>query len=79
MMICTMPFIVMLDDNGLNINERVRHINEIILEIQMGSILPLRLLDDAHMMQDSLTSGCSYDGIHLIDPKAWFFRGISTI
>ena len=58
-----------LDDNGLNMNERVRHIFGEKLEIQRNSILPLRLLDVAHMMEDSLPDECSSDGIHFNRPK----------
>ena len=67
--ICTMPFNVMNDENELIINERVRRINGIIGEIQRSSILPLRLLDFAPMIEDSLPGGCSSDGICFVRPK----------
>ena len=66
---CTVPYNMMLDDIGLSMNERARHIHGLILEIQRRSIPPLRLLDVAHMMDDFLPVGCSSDGIHFDRPK----------
>ena len=59
-----MPYIMMQDENGTSMDERVRHINVIIREIQMNNFLPLRLLDVAHLMEDSSPDGSSSDGIH---------------
>ena len=67
--ICTLQFIMLLNDNRLSMNERERHIKEVIFEVQRNSFLPLRLLDVARMMGDSLPDGCSSDGIHLDEPK----------
>ena len=50
-------------------NERVRNLNGIIHEIQRRSFLPLRSLDIAHMMEDSLLGGCSSNGIRFDRPK----------
>ena len=66
---CTVPYKMVIDDNELSMNERLRLINGIILEIQRSSILPLRLLDVFHMMKDYLLVGCSADGIHFDRPK----------
>ena len=60
---------MMQDKKGLNMKERVRQINGVIREAHVNSILPLRLLDVAHMMEDSLPDDCSIDGIHLDRPE----------
>ena len=53
---------MMHDKNG-------RNLNGIVHEIQRSSIMPLRLLDIAHMMEDSLAGGCSSTGIHFDRPR----------
>ena len=53
--ICTVPYNMMADQNAKETNERVRNINEIIRQIQQRSVLPMRVLDLARMMEDSLT------------------------
>ena len=45
-------------------NERARQNNGVLREVKMNSILPLRLLDAAHMMEDCCGDGCSSDGIY---------------
>ena len=55
----------LLDDNGLSMNEKLRQINEVILEIQRNSILPLRLLDGARMMEDYLPGRYFSNAIHV--------------
>ena len=57
------------DENEMNLNERERQINGLIWEGQMNSILPLRLLVFAHMMEDSLPDGCTSDEIHFDQPR----------
>ena len=54
---------MMQDENEMSMNERERHISGLIREVQMNSILPFRLLDVAHMMEDSLPDGFSSDEI----------------
>ena len=66
---CTMPYNMMLDDNGLSNNERVFHVNDVILEIHRNSNLPLRLLEEARMMEDPLPGGYSSDDIHFDHSK----------
>ena len=60
--ICTVPYKMMQDRNALNVNERVRHIKDIIHQEQKKSILPLRLLDVTWMMETSLPESSSSDG-----------------
>ena len=62
--ICTVPYNMMQDENGMNMKERVRHFNEVIREAQKKSVLPLRLLYVAWMKENYLPDGCSSDGIH---------------
>ena len=50
-------------------NEKVRNINEIIRQIQQRSVLPVRLLDVADMMDRSFPDDASSDGIHFDRPK----------
>ena len=52
--ICTVPYNMMADQNAMSMNERMRHINEIIRQIQQRSVLPARLLDVARMMEVSI-------------------------
>ena len=68
---CTVPYNMMADQNAMIMNERVRYINDIIREIQKKSILPVRLLNVARMIQDSLPlpHNSSSDDIHLDKPK----------
>ena len=54
---------MMADQNATSMNERVRHNNEIIRQAQQKSVLPVRLLDVARMMEDSLAQNSSSDGI----------------
>ena len=54
-----------LDESGMRMNERVRHLNGAIHENQRNSILPLRLLEMPRMMEKSLPDGCSSDGIRI--------------
>ena len=44
-------------------DERVLHINGVLREVQMNSILPLRLLYNWHMIEKSLPDRCASDGI----------------
>ena len=67
--ICTVPFNMMQGQNVMNMNERMHHFFDIIREQQKKSILPLRLLDVACMMEISLPNGSSSDGIHFDKPR----------
>ena len=57
--ICIVPFNMMVDQNAREMNERVRNINEIIRQIQQRSVLPMRMLDVARMVEDSLLEDAS--------------------
>ena len=68
--ICTVPYNMMSDQNARDMNERVRHINGIIRQIQQRSVLRMRLLDMARMMEDSLPETSSSDSFHFDRPRA---------
>ena len=61
--ICTVPYNMTQDEKAMNMNERVRHINVVIRDIRGKSILPLRFLDVAWMMETSLPGDFPSDGI----------------
>ena len=67
--ICIAPYNMMADQNARKVNERVRNINKIITQIQQRSVLPMRVLDVARMLEDSLPEDASSDGIHLDRPR----------
>ena len=57
------------DHHAREMNDKVRNINEIIRQIQQMSVLPVRLLDVADMMERSLPDDTSSDGIHFDKPR----------
>ena len=67
--VCTVPYNMMADQNAREMNDRVRNLNEIIRQIQQRSVLPVRLLDVASMMEHSLPDDASSDGIHFDRPR----------
>ena len=46
--ICTVPYMMLLNDNELSMNVGKRHV-KVIFEAQRNNILPLRLLDVARI------------------------------
>ena len=66
--ICTVPYNMMADENAREMIERVRNINEIIRQTQQRSVLPMRVLDVARVMKESLPEKSSSDGIHFDRP-----------
>ena len=67
--ICTVPYNKMFDQHAMELNEKVRNINGEIRQIQQRSLLPVRLLDVADLMEQSLPRDASSDGIHFDTPK----------
>ena len=67
--ICTVPYNMMFDQHAMEMNEKVRNINGEIRQIQQRSVLPVRLLDVADLMEQSLPRDASSDGIHFDTPK----------
>ena len=69
LIICTIPYNMMADQNAREMNDRVRNLNEIIRQIQQRSVLPVKLLDVASMMEHSHRDDASSDGIHFDRPR----------
>ena len=67
--ICTVPYNMKANQHAREMNDKVRSINEIIRQIQQRSVLPVRLLDVANMMEHSLPDDASSDGIHFDRPR----------
>ena len=67
--ICIIPYNKKADQHALEMNEKVRNLNEIIKQIQQRSALPVRLLDVADLMERSFTDDASPDGILFDRPK----------
>ena len=67
--ICTVPYNMMFDQHAMEMNEKVRNFNGEIRQIQQRSVLPVRLLDVADLMEESLPRDASSDGIRFDTPK----------
>ena len=57
------------DQHAMEMNEKVRNLNEIIRQIHQRSVLPVRLLDVAELMERSFPEDASSDGIHFDRPR----------
>ena len=66
LIICTYPYNMKFDQHAREMNEKVRNINEVIRQIHQRSVLPVRLLDVADLMERSLPDDASI----LIGPGA---------
>ena len=83
--ICTIPYYMKADQHAMEMNEKVRNLNEIIRQIHQRSVLPVRLLDVADQMERSFPEDASSDGIHFDRPRGveWlnnvFQRHISAL
>ena len=67
--ICTVPYNMKADQHAREMNEKVRNINDGMRQIQQRSVLPVRLLDVADIMERSLPDDASSDGIHFDRPR----------
>ena len=59
----------MTDQNAREMNDRVRNLDEIIRQIQQRSVLPVRLLEVASMMEHCFPDDASLDGINFDRPS----------
>ena len=57
------------DQHAREMNEKVRNINEVIRQIHQRSVLPVRLLDVADMVERSIPDNASSDAIHFDRPR----------
>ena len=67
--ICTVPYNIKFVQHAMEMNEKVRNMNEEIRQIQQRSVLPVRLLDVADLMKHSLPRDASSDGNHFDTPN----------
>ena len=67
--ICTIPYNMKADQHAMEMIERVRKLNEIIRQIHQRSVLPVRLLDVADLMERSFSEDASSDGVHFDRPR----------
>ena len=67
--VCIIPFNMMADQHAMEMNEKVRGLNEIIRQIHQRSVLPVRLLDVADQMERSFPEDASSVGIHFDRPR----------
>ena len=50
--VCTIPYNMKADQHAMEMNTKVRNLNEIIRQIHQRSVLPVGLLDVAEQMGD---------------------------
>ena len=67
--VCTIPYNMKADQHAMEMNEKVRGLNEIIRQIHQRSVLPVRLLDVADQMERSFPEDAPSDGIHFDRPR----------
>ena len=67
--VCTTPYNMKADQHAMEMDEKVRNLNEIIRQIHQRSVLPARLLDVADQMERSFPEDASSDGIHFDRPR----------
>ena len=67
--VCTIPYNMMADQHAMEMNEKVRGLNEIIRQIHRRSVHPVRLLDVADQMERSFPEDASSDRIHFDRPR----------
>ena len=84
--VCTIPYNMKTDQHAMEMNTKVRNLNEIIRLIHQRSVLPVGLLDVAEQMERSaFPDDASSDGIHFDRPRGveWlndvFQRHISAL
>ena len=67
--VCTISYNLMADQHAMEMNEKVRVLNEIIKQIHQRSVLRVILLDVADQMERSFPEDASSDGIHFDRPR----------
>ena len=83
--VCTIPYYMKADQHAMEMNTKVRNLNEIVRQIHQRSVLPIGLLDVAEQMERSFPDDASPDGIHFDKPRGveWlndvFQRHISSL
>ena len=83
--VCTVPYNKKFDQYAMEMNTKVRNLNEVIRQIHQKSVPAIKLLDVAEQMEQSFPSDASSDVIHFDRPKGveWlnevFQRHISAL
>ena len=84
--VCTIPYNMKADRNAMEMNTKVRNLNEVVRQIHQRSVLPIGLLDVAEQMERAaFPDDASSDGIHFDRPRGmeWlndvFQRHISAL
>ena len=68
--VCTVPYNMKADQHAMEMNTKVRNLNEIIRLIHKRSVLPVGLLDVAEQMElSAFPDDASADGIHFDRPR----------
>ena len=70
--VCTIPYNMKADQHAMEMNTKVRNMNEIIRQIHQRSVLPVGLLNVAEQMERSVfPDDASSDGIHFDRLGEW--------
>ena len=84
--VCTIPYNMKADQHAMEMNTKVRNLNEVVRQIHQRSVLPIGLLDVAEQMERAaFPDDASSDGIHFDRPSGveWlndiFQRHISAL
>ena len=83
--VCTIPYNMKADQHAMEMNTKVRNMNEVVRQIHQRSVHPIGLLDVAEQMERSFPEDASSDGIHFDRPRGveWlndvFQRHISAL
>ena len=84
--VCTVPYNMKADQHAMEMNTKVRNLNEVVRQIHQRSVLPIGLLDVAEQMERAaFPDDASSDGIHFDRPRGveWlndvFQRHISAL
>ena len=84
--VCTVPYNTKADQHAMDLNAKVRNLNEVISQIHQRSVLPVGLLDVVEQMElAGFPDDASSDGIHFDRPRGveWlndvFQRHISAL
>ena len=67
--VCTTPYNMKADQHAMEMNEKVRNLNEITRQIHQRSVLPVSLLDVADQMERSFPEDASSEGFHFDRPR----------
>ena len=70
--VCTIPYNLKADQHAMEMNTKVRNLNEVVRQIHQRSVLPIGLLDVAEQMERAaFPDDASSDGIHFDRPRGW--------